>query len=116
MVVIIYVMKDTLMERDFLHHIEDIFIILEKYFNLRHAKARNVIEQCFVLLKGRWRILISPSWYVLQTHGCIVLAYALLHNLVWRYMPLKYFNDDDMHEEVHSDGDDKVMKIIMWST
>uniref|UniRef100_A0A803MID6 Myb/SANT-like domain-containing protein n=1 Tax=Chenopodium quinoa TaxID=63459 RepID=A0A803MID6_CHEQI len=33
----------------------------EEYFNLRHAKARNVIERCFGLLKGRWGILRSPS-------------------------------------------------------
>ncbi|XP_021771455.1 uncharacterized protein LOC110735574 [Chenopodium quinoa] len=75
----------------------------EEYFNLRHAKARNVIERCFELLKGRWGILRSPSWFSLQTHGRIVLACALLHNLVKRYM-LSEFDDDDLYEE-SSDSD-----------
>uniref|UniRef100_A0A803N7K7 DDE Tnp4 domain-containing protein n=1 Tax=Chenopodium quinoa TaxID=63459 RepID=A0A803N7K7_CHEQI len=37
-------------------------LTVEEYFNLRHAKARNVIERCFGLLKGRRGILRSPSW------------------------------------------------------
>ncbi|XP_021734166.1 uncharacterized protein LOC110700893 [Chenopodium quinoa] len=77
----------------------------EEYFNLRHAKARNVIERCFGLLKGRWGILRSPSWFSLKTHGRIVLACALLHNLVKRYM-LAEFDDDDLYEESDSDDDD----------
>ncbi|KAK9698687.1 hypothetical protein RND81_08G123700 [Saponaria officinalis] len=54
----------------------------EEFFNLKHAQARNVIKRCFGLLKGRWGILRSPSWFSLQTHGRIVLACALLHNLI----------------------------------
>ncbi|XP_057550978.1 protein ALP1-like [Amaranthus tricolor] len=77
----------------------------EEYFNLRHAKARNVIERCFGLLKGRWGILRSPSWFSLQTHGRIVLACALLHNLVKRYM-LAEFDDEDLFEENDSDDND----------
>lgn len=77
----------------------------EELFNLKHAKARNVIERCFGLLKGRWGILRSPSWFSLQTHGRIVLACALLHNLVKRYM-LQEFDDDDLYEEVDSEDDE----------
>ncbi|XP_074283350.1 uncharacterized protein LOC141607899 [Silene latifolia] len=78
----------------------------EEYFNLRHAQARNVIERCFGLLKGRWGILRSPSWFSLQTHGRIVLACALLHNLVKRYMSPESFDDDELYEEIESDGDE----------
>ncbi|KAK1362465.1 hypothetical protein POM88_046939 [Heracleum sosnowskyi] len=78
----------------------------EEYFNLKHAKSRNVIERCFGLLKGRWGILRSPSWFNLQTHGRIVLACALLHNLVKRYMPPRSFNDNKLYEEVDSDNEE----------
>uniref|UniRef100_A0A3Q7I2A1 DDE Tnp4 domain-containing protein n=1 Tax=Solanum lycopersicum TaxID=4081 RepID=A0A3Q7I2A1_SOLLC len=33
----------------------------EDLFNMRHARARNVIERAFGLLKGHWGILRSPS-------------------------------------------------------
>ncbi|KAG6503230.1 hypothetical protein ZIOFF_035541 [Zingiber officinale] len=39
----------------------------EEYFNTKHSKARNVIERCFGLLKGRWKILPSPSFFAIQT-------------------------------------------------
>ncbi|KAG8488413.1 hypothetical protein CXB51_016567 [Gossypium anomalum] len=35
----------------------------EEFFNMKHASARNVIERCFGLLKLRWGILRSPSFY-----------------------------------------------------
>lgn len=40
---------------------------VEEYFNMKHSKARNVIERCFGLLKGRWKILASPSFFPIQT-------------------------------------------------
>jgi hypothetical protein len=35
-------------------------------FNLRHATARNVIERTFVLLKMRWAILRTSSYFDLE--------------------------------------------------
>ncbi|PPD71031.1 hypothetical protein GOBAR_DD32094 [Gossypium barbadense] len=35
----------------------------QEFFNMKHASARNVIERCFGLLKVRWGILRSPSFY-----------------------------------------------------
>ncbi|PPD94131.1 hypothetical protein GOBAR_DD08836 [Gossypium barbadense] len=35
----------------------------QEFFNMKHASARNVIERCFGLLKHRWGILRSPSFY-----------------------------------------------------
>ncbi|XP_074303342.1 uncharacterized protein LOC141637813 [Silene latifolia] len=78
----------------------------EEYFNLSYPQARNVIGRCFGLLKGRWGILRSPSWFSLQTHGRIVLACALLHNLVKRYMSPESSDDDELYEEIESDGDE----------
>ncbi|KAH6793828.1 hypothetical protein C2S52_004305 [Perilla frutescens var. hirtella] len=40
----------------------------QEYFNLKHAKARNVIEWSFGLLKGRWAILRSNSFYPIKLH------------------------------------------------
>ena len=41
----------------------------EEYFNMKHASARNVIERCFGLLKMRWAILRSPSYYLIKTQN-----------------------------------------------
>ncbi|XP_070664413.1 protein ANTAGONIST OF LIKE HETEROCHROMATIN PROTEIN 1-like isoform X1 [Malus domestica] len=58
----------------------------EEYFNMKHSKARNVIERCFGLLKGRWSILRSPSFYPIRTQGRIITACCLLHNLIRQEM------------------------------
>ncbi|XP_052878904.1 uncharacterized protein LOC128285455 [Gossypium arboreum] len=41
----------------------------EEVFNMKHASARNVIERCFGLLKLRWGILRSPSFYPIVMSG-----------------------------------------------
>ena len=53
---------------------------------MKHSKARNVIERCFGLLKGRWSILRSPSFYPIRTQGRIITACRLLHNLIRQEM------------------------------
>ncbi|KAF7829799.1 protein ALP1-like [Senna tora] len=53
-------------------------------FNMRHSAARNVIERCFGMLKNRWAIMRSPSFYPVKTHNMIVIACCLLHNLIRR--------------------------------
>ncbi|CAA0836885.1 Unknown protein, partial [Striga hermonthica] len=50
--------------------------------NLRHAKARNVIEHAFGILKMRWTILRSCSYYTIRTQNRIIMACALLHNFI----------------------------------
>ncbi|WVZ97489.1 hypothetical protein U9M48_043019 [Paspalum notatum var. saurae] len=39
----------------------------EEYFNMRHARARNIVERCFGRLKGRWAILTAPSYFPIKT-------------------------------------------------
>ncbi|KAG8500788.1 hypothetical protein CXB51_002796 [Gossypium anomalum] len=41
----------------------------EEFFNMKHASVRNVIERCFGLLKLRWGILRSPSFYPIVISG-----------------------------------------------
>ena len=41
----------------------------EELFNMKHSSARNVIERCFGLLKKRWAILRSPTFYDVKTKG-----------------------------------------------
>ncbi|KAH1030763.1 hypothetical protein J1N35_042937 [Gossypium stocksii] len=60
----------------------------EEFFNMKHASARNVIERCFGLLKLRWGILRSPSFYPVRVHNRIIIACCLLHNFIRTYMSL----------------------------
>ncbi|XP_056162964.1 protein ALP1-like [Syzygium oleosum] len=60
----------------------------EEYFNMKNSQARNVIERCFGLLKLRWAILRSPSFYPIRTQGRIIIACCLIHNLIRREMAI----------------------------
>ncbi|PPD86610.1 hypothetical protein GOBAR_DD16454 [Gossypium barbadense] len=60
----------------------------KEFFNMKHASARNVIERCFGLLKLRWGILRSPSFYPMRVHNRIIIACCLLHNFIRTYMSL----------------------------
>ncbi|XP_054817801.1 protein ALP1-like [Prosopis cineraria] len=56
----------------------------QECFNMRHSSARNVIERAFGILKMRWAILRSPSYYPIRTQNRYILACCLLHNLIMR--------------------------------
>ena len=58
----------------------------EEFFNMKHSSARNIIERCFGLLKMRWAILRSHSFYRIKTQCRIITACCLLHNLIRREM------------------------------
>ncbi|XP_041990238.1 uncharacterized protein LOC121741516 [Salvia splendens] len=51
-------------------------------FNLRHSKARNIIERAFVVLKMRWGVLRSASFYPIKTQIRMIMACFLLHNFI----------------------------------
>ncbi|XP_057249238.1 protein ALP1-like [Beta vulgaris subsp. vulgaris] len=87
----------------------------EEYFNMKHARARNVIERCFRLLKGRWSILRSPSFFPIRTQGRIVMACCLLHNLIRRIMPtddIAYDSDEESEDDDVDDDLDDEMEFI----
>ncbi|MFQ6666968.1 hypothetical protein Gotur_033147 [Gossypium turneri] len=60
----------------------------EEFFNMKHASARNVIERCFELIKLRWGILRSPSFYPVRVHNRIIIVCCLLHNFIRTYMSI----------------------------
>lgn len=58
----------------------------KELFNMRHTKARNVIERAFAVLKMRWSILRSASFYPIKTQIRLIMACFLLHNFIRREM------------------------------
>ncbi|KAG8371718.1 hypothetical protein BUALT_Bualt13G0117300 [Buddleja alternifolia] len=73
-------------------------------FNKVHARARNVIERFFALLKGRWAILRSNSFYPVKVQDRIIMACALLHNYIQIEMPIDPLEAE--FPEVNDDIDD----------
>lgn len=58
----------------------------EEFFNMKHSSARNVIERLFGLIKNRWAILRSPSYYPIKIQNHIIMACCLLHNFIKQEM------------------------------
>ncbi|XP_047947466.1 uncharacterized protein LOC125193668 [Salvia hispanica] len=54
----------------------------KEYFNMKHAKGRNVIERVFGQLKSRWAILCSNSFYPVETQNMIIMACTYFHNFI----------------------------------
>jgi hypothetical protein len=73
---------------------------VEEYFNMSHARARNIIEKYFGRLKGQWMILRSASYFPVKTQCHIIMACALLHNLI-----LQNMSRDPMETEEQSVAD-----------
>ena len=73
----------------------------KEFFNMKHAAVRNVIEICFGLLKMRWGILRSPSFYPIRVHNRIIVACCLLHNFIRKEMSVDPF-EYEISEYLHS--------------
>ncbi|KAL0347869.1 UNVERIFIED_CONTAM: hypothetical protein Scaly_1802900 [Sesamum calycinum] len=92
----------------------------EELFNLKHSSARNVIERTFGLLKVRWGILRSPSFYPIDVQSKIIIACCLLHNFIRNEMPEDPFEQDlqDSREVGVENGGDYISSIesnAVWS-
>ncbi|KAL0454243.1 UNVERIFIED_CONTAM: hypothetical protein Slati_0763500 [Sesamum latifolium] len=72
----------------------------QELFNLKHSSARNVIERTFGLLKVRWGILRSQSFYPIDIQSKIIIACCLLHNFIRNEMP-----DDPLELEIPDDNE-----------
>jgi hypothetical protein len=76
-----------------------------EYFNMCHARARNIIERAFGRLKGQWVILRSASYFPIKMQYRIIMACALLHNLILQKMAR-----DPMESEEQSVVDSEMPK------
>ncbi|XP_015158646.1 uncharacterized protein [Solanum tuberosum] len=84
---------------------------------MKHARARNVIERTFGLLKGRWGILRSPSWYSVKIHNRIISACCLIHNFIRREMEVDPLEIDvEEQVEYQQDNIDVVESSQEWTT
>ena len=78
----------------------------KEIFNMRHTKARNIIERAFAVLKMRWGILRSASFYPIKTQIHLIMACFLLHNFIRREMavdPIEVELDVDMNTATDHD-------------
>ncbi|KAH6822384.1 hypothetical protein C2S53_003849 [Perilla frutescens var. hirtella] len=95
----------------------------QEYFNLKHAKARNVIERSFGLLKGRWTILRSTSFYPIKVQNRIIMACCLLHNFIHTDMPYdplestipEDWTNNASHVQLDEDFIDQVESSQQWN-
>ncbi|CAL5009792.1 unnamed protein product [Urochloa decumbens] len=52
----------------------------KELYNLRHSRARNVVERSFGLLKKKWAILRTESFFDIKDQIGIINACCVLHN------------------------------------
>ncbi|KAL8486028.1 hypothetical protein ACS0TY_028073 [Phlomoides rotata] len=86
---------------------------------MKHTRARNVVERTFELLKMRWGILRSPSWYPIKTANQIIMACCFLHNYIRQQMvvdPLEDGLDEYMSTEGNDDGVNNVKLVETLDT
>ncbi|XP_020973031.1 protein ALP1-like [Arachis ipaensis] len=79
----------------------------QEYFNRVHSFARNIIERCLGLLKKRWSILRSPSFYPIKTQSQIIIACCLLQNFIRKSMEIDSEEEGSILDEFMPDGDEE---------
>ena len=93
-------------------------------FNLRHTRARNIIERAFAVLKMRWGILRSNTFYSIKIQIRLIMACFLLPNYIRSEMhndPIEQDLDNAPHdlgiEELHGDLEfiDQVESTTEWN-
>ncbi|KAG8388194.1 hypothetical protein BUALT_Bualt02G0100400 [Buddleja alternifolia] len=65
----------------------------KELFNQRHTKARNVIERTWGIMKWRWAVLRSTTFYVLRTEWFWLVRYCTISIVVrWRLTLLRHMS------------------------
>lgn len=75
----------------------------KELFNLRHSRARNVIERSFGVLKKRWSILRTPSFFDIKTQIRIINACFVLHNFII---------EEKQSDEILEDQDLELLSVV----
>ncbi|CAL5428119.1 unnamed protein product [Camellia sinensis] len=92
----------------------------QEFFNMQHSAARNIIERCFGILKLRWAILRTYSYFPIKTQYRIITACCLLQNLIKREMPVDP-SEEDLDEtfpnqiEIWEDYIDTIEASDQWT-
>lgn len=86
----------------------------QEMYNMRHTKARNVIERAFGIMKMRWGILRSASYYPIKTQIRIIMACFLLHNFIRNEMSDDPFEEglDDFLEDMNEGDEDEEVSYV----
>ncbi|XP_057787503.1 uncharacterized protein LOC131004763 [Salvia miltiorrhiza] len=75
----------------------------EELFNLRHAKARNVVERAFGIMKMRWGILRSTTFYPIKVQNRLIMATFLINNFIRKQMVVDPI--EEQYNAMVEDGD-----------
>ncbi|KAG8386389.1 hypothetical protein BUALT_Bualt03G0143800 [Buddleja alternifolia] len=77
----------------------------KELFNQRHTKTRNVIEHTWGIMKRRWAVLRSTTFYPLSTQNRMILACALLRIFIRRELEVypAEAHVPENHQETYND-------------
>ncbi|XP_057766287.1 uncharacterized protein LOC130986779 isoform X2 [Salvia miltiorrhiza] len=95
----------------------------EELFNLRHTRARNVIERAFGIMKMRWGILRSTTYYPIKVQIRLIMACFIINNFIRSQMtvdPIEQAfdnlpNENEFIETDHGDHIDAVEPSVEWT-
>ncbi|XP_042051472.1 uncharacterized protein LOC121796750 [Salvia splendens] len=73
-------------------------------FNLRHTKARNIIERAFAVIKMQWGILRSACFYPIDMQTQLINACFLLHNFIHGEMEVDPVEERLAYDSADGDG------------
>lgn len=78
---------------------------VQKNYNYKHSATRVYIEQCFGLLKGRFRILKHVNIYNTEFIPKLIIACCVLHNICIEQrdngIEIEDYDDDDTFNEIN---------------
>lgn len=77
-------------------------------FNIEEYQSEKSDERAFGIIKMRWVILRSASYYPVKIQNRFIMAYFLLHNFIWNEM-----EHDPIEELIDTHQKKIIMKTIM---
>ncbi|CAM4695786.1 unnamed protein product [Leuciscus chuanchicus] len=79
---------------------------VEARFNKHHAKARNIIESTFGMLKTRWRAIFLRALEIQPLFAPkVIAAFCILHNLCLSTDDI--LEEEEEEEELHDEDEDR---------